>query len=69
VQSSNPRRAETSRIAAENGIFDVGLTMPFFARTRPQQFPILQRVLRLEVTPEVAIAEYAARLNAAIRDE
>lgn len=68
-QPSDPRVAETSRIMADFGVFDLGSTMPFFARTRPQHFPILQRVLKLEVTPEDAIREYAAAINKAIADE
>ena len=45
------------------GIMDVGLTTPQFAGRRPLHFPILQKVLRLEVTPEEAIREYEAALN------
>lgn len=67
--NDSPRLTEVARIVADGGVFDVGLTMPFFSRTRPQHFPVLQKVLRLEVTPEAGIAEYAARLNAAIENK
>ena len=57
---------QTAAIMVANGLYDVGLTQPFFARTRPQHFPVLQKVLNLEATPEEAIAEYADRLNEAL---
>jgi len=64
----DPRVAETARIVAENGIMDVGLTTPFFAAVRPQHYPVLQKVLNLDVTPEEGIAEYATRINDALSE-
>ena len=64
--TDDPRVAETARIAQENGVMDVGLTMPFFARTRPQHYPVLQKVLNLDLTPSEAIVEYAVRLEEAL---
>jgi len=57
---------QTADIVVQNGLMDVGLTQPFFARIRPQHFPVLQKVLNLEVTPEEAIAEYARRIDEAM---
>jgi len=42
---------------------DVGLTSPKYAAVRPQHYPVLQKVLRLEITPADAAAEYEARIN------
>jgi len=60
----NLRVAETAQIVADFGIFDVGLTTQYFTPRRSLGFPILQKVLRFEMTPEEAIAEYAADLDA-----
>jgi len=68
ILSDSPWIEQTGRIMQQNGIFDVGLTQPFFARTRPQHFPVLQKVLNMEYTPEEAIAEYARRLNEALKE-
>lgn len=57
--------AQVAKIAKDGGMFDVGLTSPFFSATRPVHYPILQRVLTLKVTPEAAIAEYAKALDRA----
>ncbi len=65
---TNARVAETVAIVEANGIMDVGLTGPHFAAVRPQHYPVLQKVLNLAITPDDAIAEYAARVNAALAD-
>ena len=64
--SSSDHVVQTAIIAQRNGIMDVGLTTPMFAATRPQHFPVLQKVLNLELTPDEAIAEYERRLNDAL---
>lgn len=52
-----------SKIGEDNGIFDVGLSQSFYARVRPKHFPILQKVLNGEYTPEEAITEYEKAIN------
>jgi ABC-type glycerol-3-phosphate transport system substrate-binding protein len=57
----------TMRIARENGIYDCGITDPRFTERRALQYPILQKVLNLSITPEAAIKEYEAKLTAVKR--
>ena len=66
VISDDPDFPKTAEIAQQNGLFDVGLTSPLYAATRPQHFPVLQKVLNLEVTPEEGIRDYERRLNAVL---
>jgi len=61
--ADNPRVAETAKIVADFGVMDVGLTTPLFSARRPLHFPILQKVLRGDVTPEEGIEQYAAALD------
>ncbi len=63
VLVDNPHIEQTARIVAEAGIWDSGLTTRYFTPRRPLHFPILQRVLRLELTPAEAIKQYEAALN------
>ena len=65
---ADPWTAQIMDIVRNNGIFDVGLTNPGYAKTRPQHFPVLQKVLNLQVEPADSIAEYAARINKALKD-
>jgi ABC-type glycerol-3-phosphate transport system substrate-binding protein len=67
IFTDNQRLKELSAIVAKNGLFDVGLTSPKFPMTRPTHFPVLQKVLNLEVTPEEGITEYEAAFNAALK--
>jgi len=47
-----------------NGIQDMGITDYRFTARRAVQYPILQKVLRFEVTPEVGIKMFQDALNA-----
>ena len=64
---TDPRTAEISAIVSANGIFDVGLTNSKFGATRPQHFPILQKVLTGKLTPSESIAAYEDALNEALK--
>ena len=66
LDSADPFQAQTGAIAAENGVQDIGLTSPFAAAVRAQHFPILQRVLNFELTPEESIALYEQKVNEAL---
>jgi ABC-type glycerol-3-phosphate transport system substrate-binding protein len=61
------RNAEIQAIVRGNGIFDVGLTSPKFAITRPVLYPVLQKVLNGQITPEAAIDLYEKGLNEALK--
>lgn len=64
---SDPYTAQIAKIVAAGGIMDVGLTNSKFAATRPVHYPILQKVLTGKITPEAAVKEYEAALNAALK--
>jgi ABC-type glycerol-3-phosphate transport system substrate-binding protein len=66
LQSADPFQALIGAIAAENGVQDIGGTSPFAAAVRAQHFPILQRVLNFELTPEESIALYEKAVNEAL---
>lgn len=66
VIPADPWTAQIMAIVRANGIFDVGLTSEKYSGTRPQHFPILQKVLNLSITPDEAIAEYEKKLNEAL---
>jgi len=61
---SNPHTQEIMAIVAANGLQDVGITDPRFTERRSLQFPILQQVLNLKITPEEAINLYQKKLSA-----
>jgi len=61
--TDNPRTKEISDIVQAGGIFDVGLTNPNFASIRPLHYPILQKVLTGEYTPDEAITIYDDGIN------
>lgn len=63
-KQTDPRLLEIAEIAKKGGIQDVGLADPRFTVRRAIQFPILQKVLNLAITPEAAIAEFQAKLSA-----
>ena len=63
----DPRTAEIAGIVARNGIFDMGLTNSRFGATRPQHFPILQKVLNGKLTPVESIKAYNEALNEALK--
>jgi ABC-type glycerol-3-phosphate transport system substrate-binding protein len=65
--STDPYIAQIGKIVAAGGLYDCGLTMPKFAATRPQHFPVLQKVLNLKIKPADAVKEYEAKLNAALK--
>ena len=62
--SVDPRVAEISKIVAQNGVYDAGLTDPRFTERRSLQFPILQKLFNFQISPEDAIKEYEAKLSA-----
>jgi len=63
VQSDNVFFAQTGAIAAANGLQDVGFTTELYSAVRAQHYPILARVLNLELTPEESIALYEEAVN------
>ena len=67
--ASDPLLAQTIRIANDHGVYNSGITLQFFAAFRPQHFPVLQKVLRLELTPEDSIKEYEARINQVLAEK
>lgn len=67
IQIQDPRTAEIMNIVSENGLFDVGLSMEKFALTRPQHYPILQRVLNLDISPQEAINLYEQKINEVLK--
>jgi ABC-type glycerol-3-phosphate transport system substrate-binding protein len=62
----DPWTAQIMAIVKANGIFDVGLTNEKYSATRPQHFPILQKVLNLSITPDESIKAYEAAINEAL---
>lgn len=64
----NEQMRQIGDIVKAGGFFDVGLTYYKFTATRATHYPILQKVLNLTITPEVAIAEYEAALNTVLKD-
>lgn len=54
---------QVAKIVQENGIFDFGLSDRRFAERRAMQYPILQQVLMLKITPEAAIKKFQDALN------
>jgi ABC-type glycerol-3-phosphate transport system substrate-binding protein len=66
VLSEDPYVRQTAEIMIKNGIMDVGLTTPWYASIRPLHYPVLQKVLTFQLSPEEAIAEYERRINAEI---
>jgi hypothetical protein len=64
LKNTDPYVLQIDAIIRENGLQDVGLTDPRFTQRRTLQFPILQRVLNLELTPEVAIKQFQDALSA-----
>ena len=60
---SDPHIKQIMAIVAENGLQDVGITDPRFTERRALQFPILQQVLNLKITPEEAIKLYQKKLS------
>jgi ABC-type glycerol-3-phosphate transport system substrate-binding protein len=62
-KTPDPMLVATAEIMKKGGIQDVGLSDPRFTERRALQYPILQRVLNLTVSPEQAIEEYQAKLS------
>ncbi len=54
---------QVNKIVEENGMYDLGVTNPWFAEVRAQGFPILQEVLMGKMTGEEAAKEYTERVN------
>jgi ABC-type glycerol-3-phosphate transport system substrate-binding protein len=66
-KTTDPRGLEIDAIVARNGLYDLGVTNPWFAEVRAQGFPVLQAVLSGKITPEQAAVEYTKRVNDIIR--
>ena len=58
---------QISKIVADNGMLNLGLTQTFYADVRALGFPRLQALLTGEETPAEAVAAYAANINAVIK--
>ncbi len=54
---------QVTKIVQENGIFDFGLSDRRFTERRALQYPILQQVLMLKITPEAAIKKFQDALS------
>ena len=54
---------QVTKIVQENGIFDFGLSDRRFTERRALQYPILQQVLMLKITPETAIKKFQDALS------
>jgi ABC-type glycerol-3-phosphate transport system substrate-binding protein len=66
-QIEDPHTAEIMSIVSENGLFDVGLSTERFTLTRPQHYPILQRVLNNDISPQEAINLYEQKINEVLK--
>jgi len=63
IPPKDEKSAQISAIIAKNGIHDFGLTDRRFTERRALQFPILQLVLSLKITPEEASKKFEDALN------
>jgi len=61
--SNDPHFRQVDKIVQSNGIFDFGLTDRRFTERRAKQYPILQQVLMLKMSPEEAITKFQSALN------
>jgi ABC-type glycerol-3-phosphate transport system substrate-binding protein len=61
---SDPHTAQVSKIIETEGIADWGLSDRRFTERRALQYPILQQVLNLKVSPDEAIRKFDAALSA-----
>jgi ABC-type glycerol-3-phosphate transport system substrate-binding protein len=66
VFPEDPWTQQIMKIVQTNGVYDVGMTNAKYQATRAQHFPILQKVLNLEITPEESIKAYEKALNEAL---
>jgi hypothetical protein len=55
--------AQVGKIIADNGFQDVGLLDRRFTERRSLQFPILQQVLNMKLTPKEGIEKFEKALN------
>jgi len=67
VSPTDEWTAQIQGIVRSNGLFDVGITNPRYMAARAQHFPVLQRVLNMEMTPADSIAAYEKALNEALK--
>jgi len=65
--STNEWSAQITKIIADNGLQDVGITDSRFTERRAQQFPILQKVLMGTMTPEQGAAAFRTALNKVVK--
>ena len=59
----SPYWNQISKIVAENGMLDLGITQSWFADVRVLAFPLAQDVLTDKRTPAEAVAEYARQVD------
>lgn len=62
-EPSDPYTNQIMNIVAKNGVHDFGLVDRRFTERRAFQYPILQQVLNLKITPEEGIKKFNAALN------
>ena len=67
VVYDDPAIMQILKIYQDGGLYDAGVTTAKFPATRPQHYPVLQKVLNLTISPSDAIAEYERRLNEALK--
>jgi ABC-type glycerol-3-phosphate transport system substrate-binding protein len=60
---SNPYYMQIQEIVRNNGTFDLGLTTTTYSEVRVEMFPLMQAVLRGDITPAQCIAQYEATVN------
>ena len=63
----SPYWRQISKIVADNGLLDLGLSQQFFSEVRVEGFLRGQAVLTGEMTPAEAAADYAAAVNAILQ--
>ncbi|KKK94420.1 hypothetical protein LCGC14_2683010, partial [marine sediment metagenome] len=63
VPFDSPYWNQISKIVADNGMLDLGITQWFFADVRVVAFSLAQDVLTDKKTPAQAVAEYARQVN------
>jgi ABC-type glycerol-3-phosphate transport system substrate-binding protein len=63
VYYADPWMAQVEQIVKDNGMLDLGITLPQFAEIRAQGFPELQGLYTGKKTPAQAIASYESNVN------
>jgi len=63
AENDNPRINEISAAVVKNGMYDLGVSNPWFAEVRAEGYPVLQKVLTGKLTPAQAAEAYADIVN------